>query len=82
MVSKRESSDRHVVGFFGIGLDNEDGHQRLTRTEHFYLIGGSEETHEQMQDTAVRFDAELDRRGKKLTETPVQEVIEIFHDCR
>jgi hypothetical protein len=77
-----EPSKRRVVGFVGIGLDNQDGHKRLTRTEHFYLIGGSEETHEHMQDAAIRFAEELERRGKILEQTPVQEIIEIFHDSR
>jgi hypothetical protein len=80
--NKREQNDRRVVGFVGIGLDNEDEHKRLTRTEHFFLIGGSHATHEHMQDTAIRFAEELERRGKRLEQTAVDEVLEIFHECR
>jgi hypothetical protein len=81
-VSQQENADRRVVGFLGIGLDNKDGHKRLTRSEHFVLLGGSNETHERMQETAVRFSAELKRRGKQLDETPVEEVVEIFHEAQ
>jgi hypothetical protein len=81
-LSQQENTDRRVVGFLGIGLDNKDGHKRLTRSEHFVLLGGSPETHERMQETAVRFSAELKRRGKQLDETPVHEVIEIFHEAQ
>lgn len=82
MSSKRETNERRVLGFFGIGFDNQDGHERVTRSEHFCLLGGSEETHERMQDTAIRFTAELQRRGKQLEETPIEEVIEIFIESK
>jgi hypothetical protein len=76
----RDPRERQVVGFLGVGLDNKDGHQRLTRSEHFLLVGGSDETHERMQDTAVKFAEELRRRGKRLQETPVEEVLDIFQE--
>ena len=56
MTSKPQGDGRQVVGFLGVGLDSKDEHQRLTRTEHFLIVGGSAETHERMQDTAIRFD--------------------------
>jgi hypothetical protein len=81
VADNQERGERRVVGFLGVGLDNKDGHQRLTKSEHFLLVGGSEETHERMQDTAVKFAQELQRRGKELHETPVDEVIEIFREA-
>jgi hypothetical protein len=80
-VSKNHDADeRRVVAFLGLGLDNMDGHQRLTRSEHFLLIGGSAETHERMQDTAIRFTEALRRRGKALQETSLDEVLSIFEE--
>jgi hypothetical protein len=80
--SNQDSNERKVVGFLGIGLDNKDGDQRLTRSEHFLLVGGSQETHERMQDTAIKFTEALQRRGKKLEDTPVDEVIDLFHQAK
>ena len=77
-----EPQERRVVGFLGVGLDNADGDKRLTRSEHFILIGGSEETHERMQDTAIRFAANLRRRGKRLEETEVKEVLDLFREAQ
>ena len=77
-----KSSEPQVVGFLGVGLDDKDGHQRLTRTEHFLLVGGSPETHERMQDTAIKFDEGLRRRGKRLEETPVREVLDLLHEAQ
>jgi hypothetical protein len=76
-VSKRNSEAR-IEGFVGVGLDNQDGHQRLTRAEHFVLVGGSAETHERMQDTAIRFGEALQKRGKTLQETSAEEAIELL----
>ena len=67
-----------VAGFLGVGLDNADGEKRLTRSEHFLLVGGSAETHERMQDTAIRFDEALRQRGKTLGETTAEEAIDLL----
>ena len=82
MAKKQDSKDERIVGFLGVGLDNADEHKRITRSEHFLLVGGSKDTHEKMQDTAIRFSEKLKRTGRTLQETPVQEVIEIFHEAR
>ena len=62
------SRSRRSAILFGVGLDNEDGHRRVTRGRDFLLVGGSEDTHGEMQERAVRFDEELKRRGKRLAE--------------
>lgn len=80
MSNKQDRDKRRVVAFLGLGLDNKDGHQRLTRSENFLLLGGSAETHEHMQDTAIKFTEALRRRGKALREAPVEEVLEIFEE--
>ena len=80
MTDKHKREEPQVVGFLGVGLDNQDGHERLTQGEHFFLVGGSQETHEQMQDTAIRFAEKLRRRGKTLQETTVEEVLDILRD--
>ncbi len=82
MADKKKRNSPEVLGFLGVGLDNDDGHKRLTRSESFLLVGGSEETHERMQETAIKFDEALDKRGKTLRETTVEEIIEIFYETR
>lgn len=78
---KKPAPKKQVVGFLGVGLDNKDGEQRLTRCESFVLIGGSHETHERMQGTAIKFIEVLRERGKRLENTDAEEVIEIFHEA-
>jgi hypothetical protein len=79
-VSHRENEPkRQIVGLVGIGLDGKDGHHRITRSDQFLLVGGSEATHEHMQDTAVRFEESLRKSGKCLQDTPAEKVVEMLH---
>ena len=79
MPNDNDQKDRRVLGFLGVGLDNKDGHQRLTRSKHFLLVGGSEGTHETMQEIAIKFDEKLEQRGKRLQDAAVNEIIDLFH---
>lgn len=63
----------------GLGLDNEDGHKRITRAEQFTLVGGSEETHGRMTETAVKTFEELKQRGKHLQTVEPRELADIIH---
>jgi len=71
---------RKSAALLGLGLDNEDGHTRLTRGKNFVLFGGSEQTHAVMQETAIKINEHLDRRQKRLEEVSVRELRDICHD--
>ncbi len=80
MRKKAKQDQTELVGFLGVGLDNEDGHQRITNNEHFLLIGGSAETHERMQDVSIHFNEELKKRGKRLEETEPEEAVDLLRE--
>lgn len=61
----------------GMGFDCKDGHVRITKGENFRLVGGSEETHEMMQEKAVKFNEQLDKRHKSLDDINEKEFHEI-----
>ncbi len=65
------------AGLLGVGLDGADGHSRITRGDDFLLVGGSEDTHKELQETVARFQQELDRRGKTLLDLTDAELAEI-----
>ncbi len=69
---------RRTVHLLGIGLDNDDGHKRLTRAEKFSVIGGSAETHERMTETLIKTFEDLKSRGKELEETETGELKDII----
>ena len=62
---------------FGLGLDNKDGHTRVTTVDNFKLVGGSEETHGTMQEKAIKLNEHLKRRGKTLDTVSRDEFSEI-----
>ena len=78
---QKKGKKEEVIGFIGVGLDNQDDHKRLTQTEHFVLVGGSAETHERMQDTAIYFNEELEKRGKPLSETEPREALDLLREA-
>lgn len=80
--SKSESEGRPEqpspsASMLGLGLDNDDGHTRMTRGDNFLLLGGSQETHEVMQATAIKVNESLEKRGKRLEDVSGQEFRDI-----
>jgi hypothetical protein len=62
----------------GVGLDS-DGHRRITTGPNFALVGGSEETHQLMTETAIKINEKLAQRGKRLEDVSAQELEDIAH---
>ncbi len=67
------------AGLLGVGLDNDDGHKRITQGEQFVLVGGSAETHERIAETTIKTFEELKRRDKRLETVDPRELAEILH---
>ena len=63
----------------GMGLDS-DGEARLTRGENFFLIGGTQGTHEAMQEKAVKFNEKLRQRGRTLDDIDHTEARDIAEE--
>ena len=56
----------------GLGLDS-DGHKRITTGDNFTLLGGTQDTHEQMTEKAIKLNEKLKSRGKRLDEVSREE---------
>lgn len=78
---KKQSGERKPK-ILGVGLDNEDGHTRLTRADNFTLYGGSEETHSRMQETAIKVNEQLTKRGKRLEDCSPREVADMIFEAQ
>jgi hypothetical protein len=76
MPAKKNQSKKKVM-LLGLGLDNNDGHTRITSGENFKLLGGTEETHGAMQEKAIKLNEQLKRRGKTLDSITRDEFHEI-----
>jgi hypothetical protein len=72
---------RRKAGLLGLGLDDPQGHTRVTRGENFHLVGGSKQTHEQMQEQCIKFNEKLKSRGKPLESLERQEFLDLAREC-
>jgi hypothetical protein len=70
---------RRKTLLLGVGLDT-DGHKRLTTGENFALVGGTERTHEEMTEKALKINEKLKSRGKQLEEVSHEEFDDIAHE--
>ena len=62
----------------GVGLDS-DGHKRVTTGPNFALVGGSQETHEEMTEKAIKINEKLSEKGRRLDEVSKEEFDDIAH---
>jgi len=62
-VQKDNVQRAHLLG---IGLDNDDGHKRITQAEEFSIVGGSQDTHERMTETVIKTFEDIKTEGKSL----------------
>ena len=65
----------------GLGLDSKDGHKRITKGDNFVLVGGSEETHERMTETAIKVNEKLAAKGKTLNDVSSEEFRDLIQEC-
>ncbi len=75
---KQRKEKKAVI--LGLGLDNQDGHVRVTRGDNFHLLGGSQDTHEQMQEQAIKFNEKLNDRGKTLEQVTREEFMDLARE--
>ena len=63
-----------------LGVAKSDGHTRITHGDDFTLMGGTKDTHEIMQETAIKFTEELKKRGKQMDELRPQEFSDVLYE--
>ena len=74
--SGKDSKPARKAMMLGVGLDS-DGHKRITTGDNFALIGGSQETHEQMTEKVIKINEKLSARGKRLEQVGAEEFDDI-----
>jgi hypothetical protein len=75
---KSKEKTTESLGLIGLGFDNKDEHKRITKGDDFLLVGGSQETHERMQDLAIHITEALKTKGKRLQDACVDEIFELM----
>jgi hypothetical protein len=70
---------KRKAALLGVGLDS-DGKKRITTGPNFALVGGTEETHEQMTEKAIKINEKLKARGKQLETVSHEEFDDIAQE--
>ena len=78
MANAKKKKPRRKAVMLGVGLDS-DGHKRLTTGPNFVLAGGSQDTHEDMTEKAIKINEKLAAKGKQLEEVSHEEFDDIAH---
>ena len=76
-----ERPRKKKAALLGLGLDNDDEQIRITRGRNFRLFGGSQDTHEQMQEKCIKLNEKLKDRGKELEHLRRKEFLELAAEC-
>lgn len=79
MANADVKAKRRRAVMLGVGLDS-DGHKRLTTGPNFALIGGSQDTHEQMTEKAVKITEKLRAAGTDLENVGREQFDEIARE--
>jgi hypothetical protein len=61
----------HIVA---LAFDSHDGHSRLTTSDQFFIMGGSEDTHQKMTQVVLRTCESLERQGKSVSDATQEEI--------
>jgi hypothetical protein len=76
MANAKNKKLRRKAVLVGIGLDS-DGKKRITTGPNFALIGGSQETHDDMTEKVTKINEKLKSKGKQLEEVSREEFDDI-----
>lgn len=76
----KKKKEPKLSGYLGLGLDADDDQKRITKGPDFLLVGGSEETHERMQETSIRVHEKLQNKGKTVKDVTARELMDIFRE--
>jgi hypothetical protein len=70
---------KRKAALLGVGLDS-DGNKRITTGPNFALVGGTQQTHDEMTEKAIKINEKLKARGKHLEEVSHEEFDDIAHE--
>ena len=74
----KNKSKKSKAIMLGLALDS-DGHKRVTTGPNFALVGGKQETHDEMTEKAIKINEKLAAKGKTLENVGREEFDDIAH---
>jgi hypothetical protein len=75
---RKKQTGNESKHLFGIGLDCDDGHKRITTSEDFSIFGGSDETHLIISETFIKTSEQLSAMRKSIDEVTTEQLAELL----
>jgi len=71
------AEQRRVVGLLGVGFDHEDGHIRVTKSDHSQVVMGSSESHKILQNMCLEIEEAVRLSGRELNDYTPEELMKL-----
>jgi hypothetical protein len=78
----KPGNQRKIVRLLGVGFDAEDGHVRITNSENYDVLMGSDESHEYIQELIRKIEDALEARGMTLDDLTPEEFGEFVQSVK
>ncbi|NRA11185.1 MAG: hypothetical protein HRT57_04430 [Crocinitomicaceae bacterium] len=75
-----EAGKSRVVGLLGIGFDNDDGHIRISHSEHSKIFMGSKESHHVLQQMCIDIEEAVRLSGRELSDYTSDEFLKLIQE--
>jgi hypothetical protein len=73
---QKKKQQPHAAVILGVGMDS-DGKKRITTGPNFALVGGTEETHQEMTEKVIKINEKIAAKGKPLADISREELDDI-----
>ena len=74
----RSDNQKKIIRLLGVGFDHDDGHVRITKSDSYDVIMGSEESHEYIQQLIQKIEDALKAADLSLEDLSPDEFLEFI----
>lgn len=75
-----ETGQSRVVGLLGVGFDHKDGQIRLTQSENYEVMMGSNESHQALHGICQTIENHIKLSGHNLSDYSPEEFMELVKE--
>ena len=74
----RKTGQSRVVGLLGVGFDHNDEQIRITRSQNYQILMGSNSSHQALQKICSKIDQTIQSSNRALSDYTPEEFMELM----
>lgn len=74
----KKSGQSRVIGLLGVGFDTEDDQIRVTKSDQFQILMGSQESHKALQKLCLKIERVIQESGRSLNDYSPEEFMSLM----